>query len=90
MVAFAFVLLGNEAETIRGSFFSVFIFLVAVAIFVAGVTLLFEIGFALLKLTAVDVDVDVEGLVIVALLKSLLRFGVALAVGGVDEKTFVG
>ena len=87
VVAFTFVLLGNEVDNKRGSFFSVFIFLVVVApIFVAGVTLLlFWMVFSLPKPPAIDDN----GLVIVVLLKSLLKLGVPLLVGLGGEKAFV-
>ena len=72
------LLIGNEVDNKSGSFFSVFTFLAEAIFFdvVAGCVLPFIIGLV------VDVEDGVEaadngGLVIVALLRSLLKFGVA-------------
>ena len=86
------LLIGNEVDNKSGSFFSVFTFLaeaMLLDVVVGCCVLLFIIGFMVED--GVEAA-DKGGLVIVALLRSLLKFGVALMLlgtvgGGVDEKT---
>ena len=78
------LLIGNEVDNKSGSFFSVFTFLAEAIL----LDVLFIIGFMVED--GVEAA-DNGGLVIVALLRSLLKFGVALILlgtvgGGVDEK----
>ena len=78
------LLIGNEVDNKSGSFFSVFTFLAEAIL----LDVLFIIGFMVEDGVGAA---DNGGLVIVALLRSLLKFGVALILlgtvgGGVDEK----